>query len=89
MAFTSSASSLLVLTFLCFSISAFAKCHVDDETGLLAFKSGITQDPTGMLSSWIPGTDCCTWSGIECLARNKRVSSLSLYGESDPNFFVT
>ncbi|PIA29856.1 hypothetical protein AQUCO_05800140v1 [Aquilegia coerulea] len=92
MAFTSSTSSLLALAFLCFSISAytcFAKCHVDDETALLAFKSGITQDPTGMLSSWIPATDCCTWSGIECLDSNKRVSSLSLFGESDPNFFVT
>ncbi|PIA29858.1 hypothetical protein AQUCO_05800142v1 [Aquilegia coerulea] len=93
MTFTSSsATSLLALTLLCFSISAytcFANCHIDDETGLLAFKAGITQDPMGKLSSWIPGTDCCTWSGIWCLAKDKRVSSLSLYEEGDPDFTLS
>ncbi|KAK0576379.1 hypothetical protein LWI29_016522 [Acer saccharum] len=65
-----------------------ASCHVDDEAGLLGFKSGITQDPSGMLSSWKPGTDCCTWKGINCLVNN-RVTSLSLYGQSNkPNSFL-
>ncbi|KAF5183115.1 Leucine-rich repeat receptor-like protein kinase pxc2 [Thalictrum thalictroides] len=89
---SASASSFLALTLLCFSFSAytcFANCHIDDETGLLAFKAGITQDPSGKLSSWIPGTDCCTWSGIWCLAKDKRVSSLSLYEEGDPEFTLS
>ncbi|XP_022718191.1 DNA damage-repair/toleration protein DRT100-like [Durio zibethinus] len=62
-----------------------AICHVDDENGLLAFKSGITQDPSGMLNTWKPGTDCCSWAGISCLFNN-RVTSISLFGQLDkPN----
>ncbi|XVF29812.1 hypothetical protein REPUB_Repub16aG0003300 [Reevesia pubescens] len=66
-----------------------AICHVDDETGLLGFKSGITQDPSGMLSTWKPGTDCCSWAGITCLFNN-RVTSISLSGQLDqPNSFLS
>ncbi|KAL5703155.1 hypothetical protein ACHQM5_028284 [Ranunculus cassubicifolius] len=79
----------LLLIFTIFSHQTLAKCHVDDETGLLAFKSGITQDPTGILSSWKPGTDCCTWSGVEC-RENNRVTSLSVYGkENDPKSYLS
>ncbi|KAF3944448.1 hypothetical protein CMV_029083 [Castanea mollissima] len=66
-----------------------ATCHVDDETGLLGFKSSITADPSGILSSWKPGSDCCTWSGITCLV-SKRVTSLYLMGQSNkPNSFLS
>ncbi|ESQ33422.1 hypothetical protein EUTSA_v10009975mg, partial [Eutrema salsugineum] len=41
-------------------------CHPDDEAGLLAFKSGITRDPSGILSDWKKGTDCCSWTGVGC-----------------------
>lgn len=54
-----------------------ARCHIDDETGLLGFKSGIRSDPSGLLSSWIKGTDCCKWQGITCL-NGDRVTSLYL-----------
>lgn len=65
-----------------------AACHVNDETGLLAFKSAITADPSGMLTSWKKGTDCCTWSGINCF--NNRVTMLSLSGQPDkPNSFLS
>ncbi|XP_077227502.1 uncharacterized protein LOC143860643 [Tasmannia lanceolata] len=70
----------------CFSAG---KCHPDDESGLLAFKSGITEDFSGILSSWKPGTDCCTWSGINCRVDN-RVTELSVSGQSDnPKSFLS
>ncbi|GAU16346.1 hypothetical protein TSUD_116950 [Trifolium subterraneum] len=66
-----------------------AKCHADDESGLLAFKSGIKSDPTSILKTWIAGTDCCTWNGIGCLLDNKRVTSLSLSGDTEnPKSFL-
>ncbi|WJX30490.1 hypothetical protein P8452_19020 [Trifolium repens] len=66
-----------------------AKCHVDDESGLLAFKSGIKSDPTSILKTWIAGTDCCTWNGVSCLFDNKRVTSLSLGGDTEnPKSFL-
>lgn len=59
-----------------------ATCHPDDEAGLLAFKSAIKSDPSGLLKTWKAGTDCCnTWSGITCLVDN-RVSTLTVYGQS-------
>lgn len=67
-----------------------ATCHADDESGLLGFKSGIKSDPSGMLKSWKPGTDCCTWEGVNCLFDNKRVTSLSLSGQPDkPDSFLS
>jgi len=66
-----------------------AACHVDDHAGLLAFKSGITHDPSGMLSSWKPGTDCCSWGGITCLDKI-RVNTVWLSGNPDkPNGYLT
>ncbi|KAL3845716.1 hypothetical protein ACJIZ3_003119 [Penstemon smallii] len=63
----------------CLTSLAAARCHVDDETGLLDFKSGIKTDPSRMLSSWIKGTDCCKWFGITCSTSN-RVTTLTLVG---------
>ncbi|KAF8402188.1 hypothetical protein HHK36_013140 [Tetracentron sinense] len=89
-------ASSRILALICFSLLshqhlrlAAGKCHVDDETGLLAFKSGIAYDPSGMLQSWKAGTDCCTWSGVTCLVGN-RVTRLSLYGQpEDPKSFLS
>lgn len=72
-------SLLSLLTLQCLT-AASAACHVDDESGLLAFKSAITHDPSGMLQNWKSGTDCCKWPGITCLSGN-RVTSLSLTGQ--------
>ncbi|XP_059299187.1 leucine-rich repeat protein FLOR 1-like [Lycium ferocissimum] len=74
---------LSILTLQCLT-SLAAKCHVDDKSGLLAFKSGITSDPSGMLASWKASTDCCTWSGVSCRVEN-RVTELSLSGRPEKN----
>ncbi|KAL6129840.1 hypothetical protein ACLB2K_068222 [Fragaria x ananassa] len=71
---------LLFLTVRCLTPTS-AACHVDDETGLLSFKSGIKADPSNMLTSWKKGTDCCTWSGVNC--DNNRVTMLFLTGQTD------
>ncbi|CAA7045314.1 unnamed protein product [Microthlaspi erraticum] len=69
-----------VIIFLqCFSPTGATTCHPDDEAGLLAFKSGITQDPSGMLSSWKNNTSCCSWNGVSCVSGD-RVTVLSLLG---------
>ncbi|KAL1222193.1 DNA damage-repair/toleration protein [Cardamine amara subsp. amara] len=65
----------------CLSSTEAAVCHPDDEAGLLAFKSGITGDPSGILSSWKKGTDCCSWNGITCLPGG-RVTRLVVEGSS-------
>ncbi|KAF5183121.1 Leucine-rich repeat receptor protein kinase ems1 [Thalictrum thalictroides] len=91
--FVSRFLTLVLLLLLSFhSQHCLAKCHVDDETGLLAFKSGITQDPSGMLSSWKSGTECCSaWFGVSCSSGyGKRVTSISLYGQLDnPKSFLS
>ncbi|KDP45594.1 hypothetical protein JCGZ_17201 [Jatropha curcas] len=86
--------NLLFILFLSFLILQSLKltsaaCHVNDESGLLAFKSGITHDPSGMLSSWKSGTDCCSWAGITCLVNN-RVTAISLVGQPEkPTSFLS
>nr|GMD72784.1 receptor-like protein 12 [Ipomoea batatas] len=75
--------SLTVLSSLCLAVTA-ASCHPDDEAGLLGFKSGITSDPSGLLSSWVSGSNCCQWSHIRCLTKN-RVTTLVLYGYEEFN----
>lgn len=61
----------------CLNPNGATTCHPDDEAGLLAFKSGITRDSSGVLSPWTKGTDCCSWFGVYC-ANQHRVTSLSL-----------
>ncbi|KAJ4895021.1 Leucine-rich repeat (LRR) family protein [Raphanus sativus] len=73
-------SALVFLSFV--RSTRAASCHPDDEAGLLAFKSGITQDPTSIFSSWKKGTNCCSWKGVTCTAGD-RVTLLEVYGRSD------
>lgn len=65
----------------CLRSTGAASCHPDDEAGLLAFNSGITRDPSGLLSSWKKGSDCCSWKGVTCIS--DRVALLELDGRSD------
>ncbi|ESQ33424.1 hypothetical protein EUTSA_v10009576mg [Eutrema salsugineum] len=58
-----------IISLHCLSSTGEATCHPDDEAGLLAFKSGITRDPVGLLNSWKKGTKCCSWFGDTSLGR--------------------
>ena len=71
-----------VIIIRCLNPIKAATCHPDDEAGLLAFKSGITRDPSGILSSWKKGTACCSWNGITCLTGD-RVTALTVSGQSE------
>ncbi|OWM62913.1 LRR receptor-like serine/threonine-protein kinase FLS2 [Punica granatum] len=78
----SSSLPLLLILLFCSIKLGFSACHADDEAGLLGFKSGITADPSGILSTWKAGSDCCTWAGVAC-RENNRVTSLALTGQPD------
>ncbi|XP_023763783.1 receptor kinase-like protein Xa21 [Lactuca sativa] len=69
-------SSSLVMFVIC-------GCKGDNETdfgALLSFKSMITSDPYGALSSWGNTTSFhfCEWSGVSCGKRHRRVTALWL-----------
>ncbi|KAJ0960073.1 hypothetical protein J5N97_000132 [Dioscorea zingiberensis] len=51
----------------------------DDQLALLAFKNGVTSDPSGALSSWNESTHFCNWTGVSCSRKHpKRVTALKL-----------
>ncbi|CAK9135776.1 unnamed protein product [Ilex paraguariensis] len=49
-----------------------------DKLSLLAFKSNITNDPFGVLSSWNESVHFCQWRGVICGHRHQRVIMLDL-----------
>ncbi|XP_071734449.1 putative receptor-like protein kinase At3g47110 [Rutidosis leptorrhynchoides] len=49
-----------------------------DHVALLSFKSLITHDPYGVLTSWNTSLHFCEWSGVTCGKRHKRVTALRL-----------
>ncbi|KAI3442574.1 LRRNT_2 domain-containing protein [Psidium guajava] len=73
---------LLFLISQCPKLASAASCHPDDEAGLLGFKSAVTADPSGILASWKPGTDCCAWGGVTCRSGD-RVTSIWVSGQLD------
>ncbi|KAK9138932.1 hypothetical protein Sjap_009526 [Stephania japonica] len=74
--------ALVSLSFFAYRNVSAARCHPDDKAGLLAFKSDITEDPSGMLSDWKADTDCCQWKALFCGLTN-RVQSIRLGGQPD------
>ncbi|CAH1438581.1 unnamed protein product [Lactuca virosa] len=61
-------------------------CKGDNETdfgALLSFKSMITSDPYGALSSWGNTTSFhfCDWNGVSCGKRHRRVTALVLQSQ--------
>lgn len=71
-------SIIIILSILHRLQPSSAACHPDDLSGLLDFKSGITSDPSGLLSTWKSATDCCTWDGITC--NDNRVTVIMIDG---------
>ncbi|XP_031261439.1 putative receptor-like protein kinase At3g47110 [Pistacia vera] len=49
-----------------------------DKLALLAFKSQVTYDPFGELSTWNDSLGFCQWHGITCSLRHRRVTALNL-----------
>ncbi|GKA98973.1 kinase-like domain-containing protein [Tanacetum coccineum] len=58
--------------------SVFGVGNETDFQALLSFKSMITQDPYGVLTSWNDSFHFCEWSGVSCGKRHRRVTALQL-----------
>ncbi|KAH7657212.1 Non-specific serine/threonine protein kinase protein [Dioscorea alata] len=82
-------TSILFLLLLCsnwvlslmIALTAETTLHANetDRFALLAFKSGITSDPTGALNSWNNTISVCDWEGVSCRDKHlQRVTSLNL-----------
>ncbi|KAF5762379.1 putative leucine-rich repeat-containing, plant-type, leucine-rich repeat domain superfamily [Helianthus annuus] len=63
-------------------------CHHIDHQSLLDFKHKITFDPSNLLQSWTPQTDCCkSWNGIACNSAG-RVINLTRSGLVSGDDFI-
>jgi hypothetical protein len=58
-------------------------CIAAERDALLAFKAGITSNPSRQLRSW-RGQDCCQWHSVNCSTRTGQVVKLDLRND----FFV-
>ncbi|CAN1838559.1 Probable LRR receptor-like serine/threonine-protein kinase At3g47570 [Linum perenne] len=85
----------LAATLLCFCCCAFSSgvllSNETDRLALLEFRSKITGDPLGALSSWNDSVHFCEWYGVSCSKRHHgRVTALNLtshglYGTISPH----
>nr|XP_043633704.1 probable LRR receptor-like serine/threonine-protein kinase At3g47570 [Erigeron canadensis] len=60
------------------TISVSDNGNETDTLALLSFKSMITLDPNGVLSSWNTSLHFCDWSGISCGKKHQRVTIVNL-----------
>ncbi|XP_071738527.1 LRR receptor-like serine/threonine-protein kinase EFR [Rutidosis leptorrhynchoides] len=58
--------------------SSYHHGNETDHLALLSFKSLITLDPYGALTSWNTSFHFCDWNGVTCGKRHKRVTALRL-----------
>ncbi|XXG78252.1 hypothetical protein AAC387_Pa08g2232 [Persea americana] len=68
-----------------FSSSAgTAESEPSDAVALLAFKSSVESDPSGLLADWnLTGKPYCLWRGVACAGSSGRVTSLTISAAAD------
>ncbi|KAM0023610.1 putative protein kinase RLK-Pelle-LRR-XII-1 family [Helianthus debilis subsp. tardiflorus] len=71
--------SVLVVALVIHIIGAvYGSSAESDHLALLEFKSKITLDPQGALTSWNDSLPFCQWRGVTCGRRHRRVTMLDL-----------
>uniref|UniRef100_A0A6N2M2Z9 non-specific serine/threonine protein kinase n=1 Tax=Salix viminalis TaxID=40686 RepID=A0A6N2M2Z9_SALVM len=58
--------------------AAYGFTNETDQHALLAIKDLISHDPFSSLSSWNSSLQFCSWQGVTCGRRHRRVTSLNL-----------
>ncbi|KAJ6874914.1 LRR receptor-like serine/threonine-protein kinase [Populus alba x Populus x berolinensis] len=58
--------------------ATFGFTNQTDQQALLAIKDLISEDPFNSLSSWNSSLQFCSWQGVTCGRRHRRVTSLNL-----------
>lgn len=70
-------SATIFIQFLCLTDRGLGG-NETDRLALLEFKTKITHDPLGIMSSWNDSINFCQWQGVTCGHRHQRVTSLNL-----------
>lgn len=79
---------LILLTVFLAVISGVSACSPSDKAALLALKSSLNEPYLGIFASWT-GDNCCTnWYGVSCDPTTRRVTDISLRGESEDPILV-
>eukprot|EP01018_Ginkgo_biloba_P031502 Gb_22857 [translate_table: standard] len=73
------AGMLLVIVLIVSDLCVGSGCLMDESQALLRFR-GRLYDREGYLSSWLNGTDCCKWRGVECHGETGHVSKVDIHG---------
>ena len=87
LSFAPPSSSFSMRTFIllwCFGLfltSVVGGNNETDRLALLEFKSKISDDPLGVMSSWNDSIHFCQWKGVSCVRRHQRVTELDLQSQ--------